>query len=147
MALAKSAQSRRIKRQEAEARPPTIPMRVRWTVGSPEKAKPDKVYFLRCEQFVKIGSGRDLQRRVSAHQISVPFKLELLAVLDGDIDLEKVLHRRFLHHWERGEWFRLEGDLADYIASLPAPDFTIRDYNRYARASLARATGAKEMQP
>lgn len=118
-----------------------IPMHVRWTVGSPPKVKPDKVYFLRCEQYVKIGSGSDVQRRVSDHQISVPFKLEVLAVIEGGVELEKELHRQFAHHWERGEWFRLDGDLAAYIACLPPTDFKLREYNRYNRGRSAKAEG------
>ena len=81
-----------------------------------------KVYFMGCERFVKIGMAADPRRRMQDHQISVPFKLKMLAIIEGGMEEENKLHAQFKHLHERGEWFRLEGDLADYIASLEPAD-------------------------
>jgi len=76
------------------------------------------VYFLRCGEFVKIGCAASVAERVRAIATMNPHPLELLAIVKGGRDEEKALHRRFAHLRHRDEWFRYEGDLADYIREL-----------------------------
>lgn len=80
------------------------------------------VYFIRCEDFIKIGKSTNVTNRHRALQAAGPFDLHLVAFVpcrSNEIDaLEGRMHRRFrrLHH--RGEWFRLESPLAEFIEAL-----------------------------
>lgn len=95
--------ARKYERQQASAerivRPPTR----------------EKVYVVRADQHVKIGTTRDVPTRMRSLQTANPGKVELLATLSGDASVEARLHRRFAAQAERGEWFRLEGELASWI--------------------------------
>lgn len=68
---------------------------------------------------VKIGySSHHPNRRMKELQTGHPGKLYLILYIEGTMDLEKALHRRFEHLWLHGEWFRWEGELHDYIWGL-----------------------------
>lgn len=69
-------------------------------------------YFVKTENFVKIGSSNDPQKRLSALQVSCPHTLELIAVT---LYPEKQLHQRFKQHHFRGEWFIFHQDIKDFI--------------------------------
>jgi len=80
------------------------------------------IYFIGYGSFVKIGfTKRDVQKRINGLSIGSPETLIIYAVKRGLFDEEKVLHQRFAEYWIRGEWFRREGALLDYIASLEPP--------------------------
>lgn len=70
--------------------------------------------------FVKIGSAGDVRRRLSALQSGNHVELKLIAVMDGGGAEERALHLRFKHLRGVGEWFRMEGELAEYVSALPA---------------------------
>ncbi|HEV2557371.1 MAG TPA: GIY-YIG nuclease family protein [Microvirga sp.] len=76
------------------------------------------VYFIRCEGFVKIGRAFSPSARLRDFQVGSPFPLELLATEPGDDRREFALHHRFAEYRVRGEWFRLEGALLDYISGI-----------------------------
>lgn len=80
-----------------------------------------RVYFMVADRFVKIGWTVDLRNRLRELQTGCPFTLALRAAISGGQPLEAELHRRFRAYRVRSgnEWFRLEGELADYIESLP----------------------------
>ncbi|MDP3940647.1 MAG: GIY-YIG nuclease family protein [Deltaproteobacteria bacterium] len=84
------------------------------------RARPRKnvVYFLRCGDFIKIGWSKEFGRRIKALSTSSPYDIELITTIDGSPKLERELHKRFSSHHHRNEWFRLEGELAYYIAGL-----------------------------
>src|SRR5262245_53777709 len=75
------------------------------------------VYFVRPRgmDYVKIGETECLARRLSNLQSASPVKLEVLGVIPPGRVLEGELHRRFARHWVRGEWFRLDPDVLEYI--------------------------------
>lgn len=83
------------------------------------------VYFIRCRQFVKIGHGVRLRRRVAGIAAWCPFEVEVLATIPA-LDriaaerLERELHRRFRPLRHRLEWFKLEEPLIAYIESVTA---------------------------
>jgi hypothetical protein len=83
------------------------------------------VYFVKNgrKKLVKIGSAYDIEKRMSSLQISSPNPLTLLGFIEADETAERDLHRRFKKQRVRGEWFRIQGDLAEFIAKLP----TIRE--------------------
>lgn len=85
------------------------------------------VYFIRCEQFVKIGISKNVSARL--HQIRkgggslFPRLLdvqtaELIATESGGLDREKALHKQFAHLRHTGEWFTEAPELTEYIDGL-----------------------------
>jgi hypothetical protein len=64
---------------------------------------------------VKIGISMDPERRRRDLQAASPESLTLVATMDGSYADEMVLHERFAEYREHGEWFRLEGALAEWI--------------------------------
>jgi hypothetical protein len=78
---------------------------------------PCDVYVVRSGQFIKIGKAEDPAWRIVALQAANPILLEVVAILtEGNgHSLELFLHHRFAAHRERGEWFRIEGPVAEWI--------------------------------
>ncbi len=66
------------------------------------------LYFLRgvgTSELVKVGATCDLPSRIVAHQGGSPWPLEYALVLPGKLAHERYVHRRFVAHRMRGEWF------------------------------------------
>jgi hypothetical protein len=87
-----------------------------------------QVYFLRVKgtDEVKIGYSVRLNKRVGEINVSHSRDLELIATVSGGIDAEGRLHRRFASYRIRGEWYRLEGKLAEYVKKLGKPKKPMR---------------------
>jgi len=78
-----------------------------------------RVYFVRSgDGPVKIGVADQPKLRVAELQVGNPEKLSLLATMEGDDVLEKMIHTRFWHLRIRGEWFRADADLLAFIKCL-----------------------------
>jgi hypothetical protein len=90
--------------------------------GAWDKHK-SQVYFLQQGETdrVKIGFSCRINGRISNLRSSNPDKLTLLATVSGARDAEARLHKRFSRYRITGEWYRLEGKLAEYVAKLPKP--------------------------
>lgn len=84
------------------------------------------IYFILAKgtNSVKIGIAEHVRSRMTNLQTASPFELEVLAVMGSkdhgitglrEIDIEQSLHRHFSPYHIRGEWFRLEGELAAFI--------------------------------
>lgn len=73
------------------------------------------VYFIKCGEFVKIGTTFDLNARRKAMLTDNPFELELLFTKQGSVPKEKAFHAQFAQYRHRREWFRIEGTLKDWI--------------------------------
>lgn len=89
------------------------------------KRKPSNVvYFIQYgnTKRVKIGTAENVVKRMSALRTSSPGDYRLLATIPGDDVVEAEMHRRFSKYWLRREWFKLEGKLAAYIASIRVPE-------------------------
>jgi len=65
--------------------------------------------------FVKIGYSTNPNKRLSGIQTGCPFKLEILKVYNGNLQLEKALHKKYKEYNTNGEWFRLEGKLKESL--------------------------------
>jgi hypothetical protein len=78
------------------------------------------IYFIRCNEFVKIGRCRAKGNRLTALQTGCPYKLTQIAMLASDNAKrdEATLHEMFKAYHERGEWFRLPEDTIRLIALL-----------------------------
>jgi len=91
---------------------------------SPEQYKPGKnkmyVYFVQGEKGgpIKIGTSKDVNKRLHALHTGFPVKLKLLAVLPGNERVECGLHQRFKEFRLSGEWFRPVKELLEYIKTL-----------------------------
>lgn len=76
------------------------------------------VYVVRINEFVKIGVSTDPEHRRNTIQSSSPYPVELLAVFDGGQEEEDRLQHLFKQYHERGEWFRVEGEMKKHVAWL-----------------------------
>lgn len=94
------------------------------------------VYFARRGKLIKIGWSRNVRYRVSE------LKAKLIGTVPGDRAEEKVLHARFAHLRVRGEWFKKDEELLNYIrnsAQTHEPDWdNIQTAIRLPRALLNR---------
>jgi len=70
------------------------------------------------KSFVKVGIAKEPCKRILAIQSSSPVDLSLLGYLPGNESLEKRLHRFLEEHHERGEWFRYNREVHEYIDCL-----------------------------
>lgn len=76
------------------------------------------VYFVRCQDFIKIGFTADVPNRLVTLQTSSPFEVDLLLAFAADCKAEGALHRKFKHLRHRNEWFRSAPELLDHIEGL-----------------------------
>jgi len=88
------------------------------------------VYFIKSmrSKAVKIGVSVNVAERLVRLQTGSVARLILLAEMPGEASYERALHKAFAEYRIAGEWFRCEGKLAAFIASLP----------RWTSASIAR---------
>lgn len=85
-----------------------------------EKCKIMVTYFVRCEgtNFIKIGQSNRVGKRLSNLQSDNPHPLELSLILPNVMGFrEEDMHYRFGGLRERGEWFRNEGSLQQFLAA------------------------------
>lgn len=85
--------------------------------------RPDRqswVYFVRqgASKRVKIGRAVNVDKRMNKLRHPLLGALKLMAKVPGGDVEEKALHKRFAEYRINGEWFRLEGALAEYVAEL-----------------------------
>lgn len=81
------------------------------------------VYFVQAVTMglIKIGMTVDMSDRLKTLQVGCPDELKLLGVIYDRRArrIEQALHARFNEHHVRGEWFRPDQSLLDYIAQWP----------------------------
>jgi hypothetical protein len=75
------------------------------------------VYYARSYDRMKIGFSRNPWSRISELNLATP-GITLVAKEIGDFSLEKQRHTQFSHLRIEGEWFRIEADLEQFVASL-----------------------------
>ena len=85
----------------------------------------NKNYKLQWDEksYVKVGISKDPQKRLTAIQLSSPIKLTCLGYLPANEDIEKKIHRCLKKHHSRGEWFKYNGSVHEYIDSLYLLDY------------------------
>lgn len=82
-----------------------------------EQQKQGNIYFVRGDDKVKIGFSKDVESRIKDLQASSPLELSLLLTIKGTTKTENELHDRFDKYRIRGEWFRYEGELEEFVAA------------------------------
>ena len=85
-----------------------------------DRTRAGVVYFFQKgrRQVIKIGYSGDHEERRQNLQAATPDRLRLIATIPGNKAVEAALHRRFREYKVTGEWYRLEGELAAYVAGL-----------------------------
>jgi hypothetical protein len=77
------------------------------------------VYFIQCGEFVKIGVTQSRAKtRMSEFMTGSPYEYSILAEVAGSVELERELHRLFGGYRHRGEWFRMEGEMALFMNAI-----------------------------
>lgn len=78
------------------------------------------IYFVTAEgtDFLKIGYATDVTSRIDRIRAGCPYPMRILAAIPGTKQDEHQLHLRFRQYHTHNEWFRLEGELLDYVKSL-----------------------------
>lgn len=88
----------------------------------------ERVYFVQHGDGgpIKIGWTADLPARLTDLQIASPVALRVLGTVAGGESVERALHGRFHHLRVRGEWFRPDPELLDFVraqAEFPCEAF------------------------
>lgn len=78
------------------------------------------VYFISAGPFIKIGLSKAPFGRVESLQPWCPYTLELELVVPGTPGDEAAFHWLFLEYRVRGEWFRHEGRLKEFLGRYEA---------------------------
>lgn len=80
------------------------------------------LYFIEAVDtgFIKIGRSGDPERRLAQLSTGSPNQLVILGKISGGSSLESELHRRFGALRERGEWFKVNGELRTFIKEATA---------------------------
>lgn len=73
------------------------------------------IYFIRSENFVKIGKTRNPAGRFVTLQSAHHCELFLIAAVPAHRSIETALHQRFAHLRQNGEWFRMADELVEFI--------------------------------
>lgn len=92
-------------------------------VLAPEPQPICGVYFMACGQYVKIGFGRNIRKRLKQIAISNPHPVDLVGyIVSNDPKsaraLEKQLHDRFRAHRHRLEWFHYVDEIQEFVGTL-----------------------------
>lgn len=75
------------------------------------------VYFIQTGQYgnIKIGYTKYLAQRIKTLQTGCAENLQLLGFINGDKGKERALHKQFREYHIKGEWFKLNSELIEYI--------------------------------
>jgi hypothetical protein len=78
------------------------------------------IYVIRNDRdgFLKIGFSDDPMKRLKQLQTATPYKMELVAVFEGERDLEAAIHRHLRHHRLSGEWFAWSWTVTELVRRL-----------------------------
>jgi hypothetical protein len=85
-----------------------------------------KVYFIRCENYIRIGKTSNIKSRLQNLKSSNPHKMELLGTISFLIskqdareidpyDVKKRLHNYLKNYHHRGEWYKAKPEVLSCI--------------------------------
>lgn len=82
------------------------------------------VYFAKNERgAIKIGTARDVNRRLSEIRVFSDVPVEIIGVMRGGLQKERDLHSQFASSKIAGEWFSYTKEISDYIQRNAKPHF------------------------
>jgi len=98
------------------------------------------VYFIRSNSrppMLKIGRSDDPIHRMAELQVGSPFELEMVGTVKcrshaHSVEMETTAHKLFRGSAYRGEWFRYDQKLQDYVAALLKGDADSMRHNIHA---------------
>lgn len=73
------------------------------------------VYFVTDGEAIKIGWTKHMVQRLSALQHPLRQELTVLGTMAAERHQETLMHHRFHHLRIRGEWFKMDPSITDYI--------------------------------
>jgi len=74
------------------------------------------IYFIKCKDFIKIGSTINIDTRIKEMQTSNPFDLDILLFLDNlDRKIEAAFHKYFYKFRHKREWFFYNNEIEKFI--------------------------------
>ena len=76
------------------------------------------VYFIKQNDYIKIGYTNNLNKRLNQLQVSSPVKLEVLGIIKGSLEDESNYHKMFSKYHSYGEWFSCNEELITHIDKL-----------------------------
>lgn len=80
------------------------------------------LYFVRCDEFLKVGISTNPQSRISTMQGCNPYPLHLMAIAVGGEAEESEVHRAWKPYHHRAEWFHFEGEPRELCAAISRHD-------------------------
>jgi hypothetical protein len=83
-----------------------------------QRRSQERVYFIQCEAFVKIGYSYAPWMRIDALRTANPFPCVLLGTIPGGSTREFQLHNEFSQYRHQGEWFHFTPEVRDAISEL-----------------------------
>jgi hypothetical protein len=86
------------------------------------------LYAIRCGDAIKFGIAIDVAARLISHQVSSPYKVELVAFCPALKRHEKEVHAELAAHRIQGEWFRDCPEVQAMIDRIKSKSFAPRDY-------------------
>jgi len=66
------------------------------------------LYFIRCGDYIKIGSTDNVERRIKDLTNSNPYPVELIKVILDQGHLESIYHEQYKDKRIHGEWFNMK---------------------------------------
>ncbi len=66
------------------------------------------LYFIRCGDYIKIGSTNNVERRIKDLTNSNPYPVELIKVILDQGHLESIYHEQYKDKRIHGEWFNMK---------------------------------------
>lgn len=76
------------------------------------------IYFIYHNEYIKIGFSADPWGRLASLQTAHYQQLDMLAIMPGEQADEREIHRKFWKYRERGEWFRDNELLRQFIDEI-----------------------------
>jgi hypothetical protein len=93
------------------------------TRQEPRKTSPECVYFIKCQQHIKIGlTSMPIEKRLGTLSSGSAGKMKVLATIkNASASVERSLHERFAKYRVRGEWFSAASEIL-YIKGIKAKE-------------------------
>lgn len=98
------------------------------------------VYFIQWAHGgpIKIGRAKNVSRRLASHQVSSPYEIVLLCMIEAhNFALEKKIHYHFDDYRIRGEWFKPHENILEFVDVIKRREFkkiyAILGCDQYAR--------------
>lgn len=82
------------------------------------------LYFVQCQDYLKIGVAADVALRIMTLQTGCPYELKLIGTIrcQNAIEDEAIWHEKLARYHLRGEWFKIpELEMREIVCMLSSP--------------------------